>query len=41
MTNDRLIALAMLNFHLDLHPTLEDVLCKFIAIDPHRLDFDI
>ena len=41
MTNDRLNALAMLNIRLDLHPTLEDVLRKFIAFGPHRLDFDI
>ena len=26
MTNDRLNAIAMLNVHLDLHPTSEDVL---------------
>ena len=41
MTNDRLNALAMLNVHLDLHPTSEDVLRKFIVLGPHRLDFDI
>ena len=41
MTNDRLNALAMLNIHLDLHPTSEDGLRKFIALGPHRLDFDI
>ena len=41
MMNDRLNALAMLNVHLDLHPTSEDVLRKFIALGPHRLDFDI
>ena len=41
MTNDRLNALAMLNFLLDLHPTSKDVLHKFIALGPHRLDFDI
>ena len=41
MTNDRLNALAMLNIRLDLHPTSEDVLRKFIALGPHRLDFDI
>ena len=41
MTNDRLNALAILNVYLDLHPTAEDVLRKFIALGPHRLDFDI
>ena len=41
MTNDRLNALAMLNFYLDLHPTAEDVLRTFIALGPHRLDIDI
>ena len=41
VTNDRLNALAMLNVHLDLHPTSEDVLRKFIALGSHRLDFDI
>ena len=41
MTNDRLNALAMLNVHLDLQPTSEDVLRKFIALGPHRLGFDI
>ena len=41
MTNDRLNALAMLHVPLDLHPTSEDVLCKFIALGPHRIDFDI
>ena len=41
MTNDRLNGLAMLNFLLDLHPTSKDVLHKFIALGPHRLDFDI
>ena len=35
-TNDRLDALAMLNVHLDLHPTSEDVLRKFIAFGPRR-----
>ena len=33
--------LVMLNAHLDLHPTSEDVLRKFIALWPHRVDFDI
>ena len=41
MRNGQLNALAMLNIHLDLHPTSEDVLRKFIALCPHRLDFDI
>ena len=41
MTNDRLNALAMLNVHLDLHPTSEDVLHKLLALGPHRLDLDI
>ena len=41
MTNDRLNALAMLDVYLDLHSTAEDVLRKFIALGPHRLDFDI
>ena len=41
MTNDRLNALAMLNIRLDLHPTSEDVLRKFIALGPYRLDFDV
>ena len=41
MTNDLLNTFAMLNVHLNIHPTLEDVLRKFIAFDPHRLDFDI
>ena len=41
MTNDRLNALAMLNVHLNLHPTSEDVLRKFIALEPQRVDFDI
>ena len=34
MTNDGLNALAMLNVNLDLHPTSEDVLRKFVALDP-------
>ena len=34
MTNDGLNALAMLKVNLDLHPTSEDVLRKFIALDP-------
>ena len=41
MTNDRLNALAMLNVHLDLHPTSEDVIPKFISLGPHRLEFDV
>ena len=41
MTNDRLNALAMLNVYFDLHPTLEDVLRKFITLGLHRLDFGI
>ena len=41
MTNDRLNALTMLNIRLGLHPISEDVLRKFIALLPHRLDFDI
>ena len=41
MTNDRLNVLAMLNVHLDIHTTSENVLRKFIALDSHRLDFDI
>ena len=41
MTNDQLIAFAALNVHLDLHLTSEDVLRKFMALGPHRLDFDI
>ena len=41
MMNARLNALAMLNVHLDIHPTSEDVLRKFIALGPHWLNFDI
>ena len=41
MTNDQLNALAMLNVHLDLHPTSEVILLKLIALGPHRLGFDI
>ena len=41
MMNDQLNALAMLNVHLDLHPTSEDMLCRFIALGPYRLDFDV
>ena len=41
MTNDRLNSFATLNVHLDLHPTSEDVLRKFMALGPHRLDFDV
>ena len=41
MTNDRLNAFAMLNVNLDLHPTLEHVLRKFIALGQQRLDFHI
>ena len=40
MTNDRLNTRAMLNVHLNLHP-ISDVLRKFIALGPHRLDFGI
>ena len=35
MSNDRLNTLAMLNVPLDLHPTSEDVLRKFIALGLH------
>ena len=31
----------MLNVYFDLHPTLEDVLQKFIALGLNRLDFGI
>ena len=41
MMNDQLNTLAMLNVHLDLHPTSEDMLCRFIALGPYRLDFDV
>ena len=40
MTNDRLNTRAMLNVHLDLHP-ISDLLRRFIALGPHRLDFGI
>ena len=41
MTNNQLNAIVVLKVHLDLHPTSEDVLRTFIALGPHKLDFDI
>ena len=41
MTNDRLNALAMLYAHKDIHPTPEDVLRKYNAMGPHRLEFKV
>ena len=40
MATDWLNTLAMVNVYLDIHPALEDVLCKFIALGPNMLDFD-
>ena len=40
LTNDRLNTRAMLNVHLNLDP-ISDVVRKFIALGPHRLDFGI
>ena len=41
MTNNRLNALAMLYVHLGIHPSSEEVLKRFIAHDPHRLNFNL
>ena len=41
MTNNRLNALAMLYVHLDIHPSSEEVLKRFIAHGPHRLNFNL
>ena len=41
MTNNRLNALAMLYVHLDIHPSFEEVLKRFVAHGPHRLNFNL
>ena len=41
MTNNCLNALAMLYIHLDIHPSSEEVLKRFIAHGPHRLNFNL
>ena len=41
MANNRLNALAMLYVHLDNHPSSEEALKRFIAHDPHRLNFNL
>ena len=41
MTNNRLNALAILYVHLDNHISSEEVLKRFIAHGPHRLNFNL
>ena len=41
MTNNRLNALVMSYVHLDIHPSSEEVLKRFIAHDSHRLNFNL
>ena len=41
MINNRLTALAMLYVHLDIHPSSEEVLKRFIGHGPHTLNFNL
>ena len=40
MTNNRLNALALLYVHPDIHPNSEEVLQRYVALGPHRMEFD-
>ena len=41
MTSNRLNALATFYVHLDIHPSSEEVLKRFIVHGPHRLKFNL
>ena len=40
MTNNRLNALALLNIHPDIPRASEEVIQRYGAVGPHRMEFD-
>ena len=40
MTNNRLNTVALLYVHQDVHPISEEVLQRYVALGPHRMEFD-